>query len=448
MSRATLIVFILCAGCKIPPPEKEVIREATNRVFPSVVFIKPIQKEFRGGEMQKIQIFGSGVIISEDGIVVTNNHVAEKATAIKCVLSDREELSATVIGLDPETDLAVLQLDLSERKATTPLPKASFGKSTILREGDLVLAMGAPHGLDRSVSRGIVSSMERYFTFAPYNLWIQTDAAINPGNSGGPLVNIHGEIIGINARAFRGAQNLGFAIPSKIVKDIVEQLIANKKVQRAWTGIRFQALKDFTRSSYIDAKEGVLVASVDEGSPAVRAGLQAGDIVISAGKEPVHGMYEINLPAVERLFASLAIDVPVNLRVKRGSDVLDISITPTTKGKQEGEEFECERWDMTVKEISKFSEPGLHFRRSLGVYVLGLKSNGNARAAGLTNYDILLSIGESKIETLEDVRKAYEASLKVEKGKRELLVRIIRGGYRNVVVLNYEKDLKKIEEED
>ena len=159
-------------------------------------------------------------------------------------------------------------------------------------------------------------------------------------------------------------------------------------------------------------------------------------------------MYETDLPAVERLFATLAVDAPARLRVKRGSDTLDVKISPTIKGRQEGEEFECKRWDMTVKEITKFSDPGLYFRRPRGVYVLGLKSNGNARAAGLTNYDILLSIGDDAIESLKDVRKAYDNALAREKGKRKLLLRIIRGGYRRVLVLDYEKDLEKIEEEN
>jgi serine protease Do len=248
-----LAAALLAAGCAGTRPEEEVIQEAKDKVFPAVVFIKPIQQEFRGGKMEKVQVFGSGAIISPEGYVVTNNHVAEKATEIRCVLSDREEVTAKIVGLDPETDLAVIKLNLAERKSKEPLPVAEFGDSTLLRVGELVMAMGAPHGFERSVSRGIVSSVERYLDFAPYNLWIQTDAAINPGNSGGPLVDIHGRIIGINARGMRGADNLGFAIPSMVVKDVVARILADGKVQRAWTGLRFQALKDFRKSSYIDA---------------------------------------------------------------------------------------------------------------------------------------------------------------------------------------------------
>ena len=221
------LTLVCLLGCATVRPEEEVIQEAKDKVFPAVVFLKPIQQEFRGGKMEKIQVFGSGAIISPEGFVVTNNHVADKATEIRCVLFDKEEITAKTVGLDPETDLAVIKLNLTERKAKTPLPVAEFGDSNTLKVGELVMAMGAPHGFERSVSRGIVSSVERHLDFAPYNLWIQTDAAINPGNSGGPLVDIRGRIVGINARGMRGADNLGFAIPSAVVKEVVDRILAD-----------------------------------------------------------------------------------------------------------------------------------------------------------------------------------------------------------------------------
>ncbi len=447
MRRLCIIAALLAASCASVRPEEEVIQEAKDKVFPAVVFIKPIQQEFRGGKMEKVQVFGSGAIIDAEGHVVTNNHVAEKATEIKCVLSDKEEISAKIVGLDPETDLAIIKLNLAERKSKAPLPVAEFGDSTRLRVGELVMAMGAPHGFERSVSRGIVSSLERYFDFAPYNLWIQTDAAINPGNSGGPLVNIEGKIIGINARAMRGAENLGFAIPAIVVKDVVRKIIQEGRVSRAWTGLRFQALKDFGKSSYIDAKHGVLVASVDEGSPAEKAQLRAGDIAVAVDGVPVNGMYETDLPAVERRFAALPVDKPVKLDVLRGAEMLAVTIAAASKGKQEGEDFECKKWDLTVKEITKFSDPYLYFQKPRGIFVQGVKFQGNARTAGFGNFDVILAIGDRSIESLKDVRDAYDAGLKLEKGKRKLLFRVLRGGYRRLVVLDFEKDMEKIEDD-
>ena len=441
------LALAFAVGCAGVRPEEEVIQEAKDKVFPAVVFIKPIQQEFRGGKMEKIQVFGSGAIVSSEGYVVTNNHVAEKATEIRCVLSDKEEISAKIVGLDPETDLAVIRLNLAERKSKTPLPVAEFGDSNALKVGELVMAMGAPHGFERSVSRGIVSSVERHLDFAPYNLWIQTDAAINPGNSGGPLVDIRGRIVGINARGMRGADNLGFAIPSAVVKDVVDRILKDGKVQRAWTGLRFQALKDFRKSSYIDAKHGVLIASVDEGSPGEKAKLHAGDIAVAVNGEPVRGMYETDLPAVERRFAALPIDAPATLIVQRGAETLSITLSPATKGKQEGEDFECKKWDMTVKEITTFTDPFLHFQRARGVYVQGVKFAGNARTSGFMNFDIITQIGDRRIESLKDVREAHEAALKLEKGKRKLVFSLIRTGYRRLVVLDFEKDMEKLEDE-
>ena len=444
---AGALIGLALAACAAPPPEQEVIQEAKDKVFPAVVFIKPIARDFRSGKMEKIQVFGSGAIISSDGYVVTNNHVAEKATEIKCVLSDREELPAKVVGLDPETDLGVLKLDLSQRKSKAPLPVAEFGDSRTLRVGEMVMAMGAPHGLDRSVSKGIVSSLERVFDFAPYNLWIQTDAAINPGNSGGPLVNIEGRIIGINARGMRGAENLGFAIPSEIVVSIVQRIIRDGRVARAWTGLKFQALRDFSKSSFVDARQGVLVASVDEESPAEKAGLQAGDLLLSLRGEPLTGVYETDLPGVERRFADLPVGAPAELALQRGGRALALAVTPSLKGSQEGEDFECKRWDLTVKEITKFSDPFLHFQRARGVYVQGIKFNGNARASGLAANDILLEIAGRSIDTLKDVREAYDQVLKLEKGKRKVLVRLLRMGYRRLAVLDFEKDSERLDEE-
>ncbi|MBV8881427.1 MAG: trypsin-like peptidase domain-containing protein [Planctomycetaceae bacterium] len=444
---AAALLCLATLGCAAVRPEEEVIQEAKDKVFPAVVFIKPISMEFRGGKMEKVQVFGSGAIISEDGYVVTNNHVADKATEIRCVLSDKEELTAKIVGLDPETDLAVIKLNLAERKSKQPLPVAEFGDSNGLKVGELVMAMGAPHGFERSVSRGIVSSVERYLDFAPYNLWIQTDAAINPGNSGGPLVDIHGRIVGINARGMRGADNLGFAIPSMVVKDVVARILKDGKVQRAWTGLRFQALKDFRKSSYIDAKQGVLVASVDEDSPAEKAKLRAGDIAVSVNGAPIRGMYETDLPAVERLFAALPVGAPASLEVQRGPELVPVTLSPATKGKQEGEDFECKKWDMTVKEITKFSDAFLHFQRPHGIYIQGVKFAGNARASGFANFDILTQIGDRPIESLKDVREAHEAGLQLEKGKRKLLFRVIRAGYRRLIVLDFEKDMEKIEDD-
>ncbi|MHC4607109.1 MAG: trypsin-like peptidase domain-containing protein [Planctomycetota bacterium] len=455
MKRLAIGVLALFAACAAPPTHEQIIQRAKEKVYPAVVFIKPIQEEYAGGERKQVQIFGSGAIIHPDGYVVTNHHVAEKATDITCVLSDKEEVHATVVGLDPETDLGVIKLDLSERKSKTPLTTAVFGNSDGVHEGDLVMAMGAPHGFNRSVTHGIISCTERFFDFARYNIWFQTDAAINPGNSGGPLVNTRGQIIGITSLQLRGAENMGFAIPSNVARRIVLELIRRHEetgkesaIERAWTGMQFQALRDFTRSTHMEATEGVLVASIDEGSPAEKAGLQMGDLIVRVNEAPVNGTYETDLPGVEQLFAGLPLGEKAALDVRRSGEDLKIAIVPTKKGRQEGEEFECKKWEMTVREITKFSDKSLHFFRPKGVYVLGTKSSGNAEESGLWIRDVITHIGEREIESLEDLKKAYEEAIAKEKGKRRLILKLIRSGYPQYVVLNFEKDPEEEEEKE
>jgi len=158
-------------------------------------------------------------------------------------------------------------------------------------------------------------------------------------------------------------------------------------------------------------------------------------------------MYETDLPAVERLFAALPLGRPARVELQRAGERLVADLLPAVKGRQEGEDFECKRWDMTVKEITKFSDPFLHFQRPRGVYIQGVKTPGNARESGLANFDILLSIGDRPIEGLKDVREAYEESLRLEPGRRKLLFRLLRGGYRHLVVLDFEKDTERIYEE-
>ena len=193
---AMLIFFIPLAAQN---EFQEQILEAKNEVLPALVHIQPVKEIFASGKRVKVKVTGSGVIISPEGLVLTNNHVAEKAKYVMCTLSNKDEVPAKVVGLDALTDLAVLQLDLSGKDYKT-VDYAEFGDSDKLQVGQFVMALGSPLGLSRSVSLGVISSLDRYFEdrgemVSPFNLWIQTDAAINPGNSGGPLFNLDGEVV-------------------------------------------------------------------------------------------------------------------------------------------------------------------------------------------------------------------------------------------------------------
>ena len=449
---ASAMLAALC-GCA---NMQTVIENAKTKVYPALVFVKPIQEEYRSGERQRQEIWGSGVIISPDGYVVTNHHVAEKAIQVHCVLGDKELVEADVIGLDPETDLALLKLKAREKGPALklPLPYAEFGDSNEVRTGQFVMALGSPFGFTRSVSQGIISNTTRYIGFTSryqYNLWIQTDAAINPGNSGGPLVDTTGKVIGINTLGVGGA-GIGFAVPSNVVKDVVAKLKAAAakkkddeepvKVKRAWTGLQLQALIDLKTITLTDSEDGVLVRSVDKASPAESAGIKNGDILLSVNGVDVLGKYVEDLPALRVELSELPVDKPAKLRVRRAGKEVTFTVTPKLKGKFEGEDLDCRRWNMTVKEITKFTNPGLHYMHpDGGVYVQGVRYPGNAQDAGLQTNDVIQKIGDTPVRKLADVKKAYEALIADKKrAEKKVLISIKRGGFIEWKMLNWQKD--------
>jgi serine protease Do len=392
------------------------------------------------GEAEDIEIFGSGFIIDEEGHVVTNNHVAEKTTSIRCILYDKTELPATVVGLDPETDLAVLKLDLSHYDKK--LSVAALGSSAALSEGDFVMALGAPLGFSRSVSLGVVSNKERYFEQSPYTLWIQTDAAVNPGNSGGPLVNLKGEVVGINSRAIMGANSLGFAIPIDEARVIVDKLIRDKAVVRTWTGLWMQELESFSASNLIKAKEGVLVAGVSADSPAAKAGVEPGDIILTCNGQKVTCRYEQELPATSRFFTSLPLDRPSELVLLRGDKQMTVSLAPEKQDKANGEQFDCKSWGMTVQEINKLLPAFIIRFRDHGVFVLGLKYEHNAQRGGIQSGDIIVKINGAEINSIKDMKAAYEKADRLEKGARTALVEVLRHGYTTFIVIDFNEEPK------
>ena len=459
------VLVVLAAGltgCSTSQPIdfQGIIANAKQKVYPALVFVKPIQEEYRSGERQRQEVWGSGVIISPDGYVISNNHVAEKAIQIHCVLGDKELVEADVIGLDPETDLALLKLKPRGNgpELKCPMAYAELGDSDQVEAGQFVMALGSPFGFTRSISLGIISNTTRYLGFAgkyPYNLWLQTDAAINPGNSGGPLVNTRGQVIGINTLGVGGA-SVGFAVPSNVVKDVVKKIklaaAARKpgdkepaKVPRAWTGLQLQAIIDLKSTTLTDSRDGALVQSVDKGSPAEEAGVRDGDILLAVNDRPITGLYVEELPAIRVALSELPVDTPAACRVRRSGQELTLKVTPVLKGKFEGEDFDCRRWNMTVKEITKFSNPQLFFMHPEGgVFIQGVRMPGNANDARLRGNDILLKIGEQDVKTIEDVKKAYKALVEDSKlVEKKSLVVVKRGGFPVWVTLNWTKDYEE-----
>ncbi|UCD74070.1 MAG: trypsin-like peptidase domain-containing protein [Phycisphaerales bacterium] len=416
-----------------------IVQQAKEKVFPAVLYIRCLQETHEAGERKSQEISGSGVVITPDGQALTNWHVIDKATSVRCLLADGTAMEAEVLGSDKSADLALLQMSLPDGRET--LPYAKFGDSDALQEGDFVMAMGAPWGLNRSVSIGIISCTRRYLPdTSEYSLWLQTDASINPGNSGGPLVNTEGEVIGLNTR---GGGGMGFAVPSHTVTVLVDQLREHGQVAWSWTGLQLQALRDFNRDMYFEGTEGVIVAETDPQSPARRAGLQPRDRIMKVNGDPVSALTEEDLPAVRRTLGFLAEDVPAQFEVRRGGETLTFQITPREKGKVEGEELDCPRWDFTVKTINQFDNEDLYFYRKKGVFVFGVKYPGNALDAGLQTNDIILTIDGLSVETLDDVRQIHEEALANVKTKHRVAIVVLRNGLYRHLVLKFSRDYSK-----
>jgi serine protease Do len=250
---------------------RQVIKNAKDKVFPAVVYIRCLQESHESGRKISQEVSGSGVIISAKGEVLTNWHVIDKATEVRCLLFDGRAMDTKIVGSDKDTDLAVLQLAVPAGSAD--LPFAVLGDSDVLKEGDFVMAMGAPWGMSRSVSMGIISCARRFLPeHSQYSLWLQTDASISPGNSGGPLVNTAGEVIGVNTRGVMFGGDMGFAVPSNTIQHIIAQIREFKKMNWSWTGLQLQPLKDFDRNIYFEGDKGVVVAATDPESPSRRGG--------------------------------------------------------------------------------------------------------------------------------------------------------------------------------
>jgi len=423
------------------PDFRAIVRQAKAKVIPAVVYVRCLRKSLESGKEIIEEVSGSGVIISASGEVITNWHVIDKSTKVRCLTFDERAMNAKVVGSDKDTDLALLQMEMP--KDAKPLTYARFGDSNALEEGDFVMAMGAPWGLNRSVSIGIISCTKRYLqTSSEYSSWLQTDAAINPGNSGGPLVNTAGEVVGINTRA--GGDNLGFSVPAETVRFIASQLRKNGKVDWSWTGLQLQPLKDFNKDTYFAGSQGVIVGGMDPDSPAKNAKILKNDRIMKINGRPVTAMWEEDLPDVRKIVGMLPRGKPAKLEIMRGSETVTLTMTPREKGKVEGDELDCPRWDMSVKAINQFDNPDLYFHRKKGVYVFATNYPGNAADAGLQGKkDILLKIGKDEIKTLDDIKRVHKAALANIDKKHKLLVVVLRGGLMRQVLLDFSRDYER-----
>jgi Do/DeqQ family serine protease len=347
---------------------------------------------------------GSGVIVDPKGYILTNNHVIENAREITVRLSDSRKFSATLVGRDPKTDLAVLKV-----QASAALPTAELADSDRLRVGQWAIAIGNPFGLDRTVTVGIISATARTRVgVATYENFIQTDASINPGNSGGPLLNVDGKVIGINTAIVASGQGIGFSIPINEAKAVMAQLIAKGRVVRGWLGVAIQDITDELASSFgVREREGVLVADVMKGGPAETAGLRAGDVVVE-----VNGVRVREVPDLQRRVAGLAPGERVRIVVVRDGARQPATVTigempseePTVRA-QAGEDG----FGLHVEPLSPGIADRLNLAVSQGVLVVDVAAGGPAARAGLRRGDVILEVGRQPVNDAQTFGQALAA---------------------------------------
>ncbi|UCG77323.1 MAG: DegQ family serine endoprotease [Nitrospirota bacterium] len=447
-----------------PVPSARLNIEETNRSFtsivkaisPSVVNISTVRKPSRESnpyfndplydlfppfrddnipQKRQEQSLGSGVIVSVDGYIITNFHVVEDANEIKVTLVDKAVYKGKVIGVDPKTDIAVVKIEASD------LPAVSWGDSESLQVGEFILAIGNPFGLNNTVTMGIISAVGRANVgIADYEDFIQTDAAINPGNSGGPLVNVSGELIGINTAIFSrsgGYQGIGFAVPSNMAKAVFGQLVEKGKVIRGWIGVSIQDLNMELASNFgLSNTKGALVSDVIEGGPAEAAGIRRGDIISSFNGKVVE-----NVSTLRNMVAQSKIGSTHGIKIIRNKKVRELKVLVSELPKEytesgpyvSDEEIKQEvLGGITVIELTREIARQLRLGSAAqGVVIVNLEAGSLAETSGLRKGDVLQEIDAMPIRSLDDFNKAVSSI----KENKDIILFVNRSGKKFYIAL-------------
>lgn len=410
-----------------------VITELAEQAKPSVVNLFPVTtagrlRDTSGERTPNASGSGSGLIVDSEGHIVTNNHVIGDATEIEVRFSDKTKLIAQVIGKDPDTDLALLKVTTNR-----PLPSAPFGDSSAVKVGQWVLAVGNPFGLDRTVTLGVVSGIGREnMNLSRYENFIQTDASINPGNSGGPLFNLRGEVIGINTAIINFAQGIGFAIPSNMAKQVIEQLLAKGKVIRGWLGVGIQPLTaDLAKKFGASEDEGVLVNEVFENDPAAVAGIRPGDVIVRIDGAIVDSPNKLSrLIGTLTPGASAKIDVIRDLKHVTLTILLterrDSGAVPTAPHARGEVKLGIEVQELTPSLAEKFK-----LREPKGVLIMRVEPNSLAHAEGLREGDLIKEVNRVETSSLAE----YFAAISRSRRGDTILLRVLRETRAFYVVL-------------
>jgi serine protease Do len=411
------------------------------KVPQSPFFSDPFFQQFFGGqfprgpEEQRERGLGSGVIVSPDGYILTNNHVVDKGTDIKVTLPDKRQFPGKVIGTDPKTDIAVVKI------ATTGLPTIPLGDSSKLEVGDYAFAIGNPFGVGETATMGIISATGRNgLSIEDYEDFIQTDAAINPGNSGGALLNGRGELIGINTAILSGGggnQGIGFAIPINMAKYVMDQILKHGKVVRGYIGVGIQDVTaELARVFHVPAEKGALVSNVDPNSPGGKAGLQRGDVITELNGQPVEGANDLRLKV-----GTMSPGTTVHLNVLRNGETRDVSLTlgeaPSGKTGEANNGETSENSPMRGVQVDELTND---IRQQLGlnpnvkgVVVTNVSADSPAADAGLQRGDVIEQVNRQPVNSVADYQRLIS-----EGGKQTIVLLINRGGNTTFLVVQAE----------
>ena len=399
---------------------EEVIRQRANP-FTGLgdEFFDQFFQDFSPPQDYKRQSLGSGVIINQKGYILTNEHVISRASTIKVTLSDNREFDAHLVGADSRSDLAIIKIDSDK-----PLPFAQMGASADIMIGESVIAIGNPFGLSHTVTTGIVSAVNRSIKGEDgriYSDFIQIDASINPGNSGGPLLNINGEVIGINTAIYQKAEGIGFAMPIDRAKRIVNDLIKYGEVHEAWIGIFVQELTPQIAKSFgYSNTKGVIISQAFKGGPSERAGLKRGDIIISLGNKHIKTIDDYN-----DLIYGYGHNDKISITVFRDGEKITVNVTAQTILEELYDEIALEWLGISVDEITNKAVKKYQLFTNSGVLISKVEKESPAGKIGIEAGDVLRQINQAKVETLKDFKKAV---LSAKKGSSVLLL-IQRGKY-------------------
>ncbi len=386
------------------------------------------------GPAQVVHALGSGFIVDAQGHIVTNNHVVKNATDIQVTLADGRKMPAKVVGTDPKTDLAVLQVHSDK-----PLPHLALGDSNAARVGDWVVAVGNPFGLGGTVTAGILSARGRQIGEGPYDDFLQIDAPINRGNSGGPLFAQDGTVIGVNTAIYSpsgGSVGIGFAIPSSIVKQVVSQLESNGKVERGYLGVSAQAVSPtMATAMHLPGPDGALVAEVQKNSPAAAAGVQPGDVITQVGSQPVKDPRDL-----ARIVADIHSGTEQDLTVSRDGQDKTLSVTIAALRDQGGTQEANAEADRGPKLGLALAPLDQQARESLnlpdgqrGVVIASVAHNSPAEAAGLQAGDVLESVAGHPVTTTDQAAKALRDGTRASGSA--VALRVVRDGHQAFVAL-------------